>query len=1310
VFIAFLAGCDGESAPIDGGPLDAGATDAGSMDGGSMDAGLDGAMLDSGTSSDAGLPDATTDAAPSMHHVVVRLIGRGSGRVEGGSIDCDEAPGATCDMDVEHGAHVHFDAYPDESSVLDHWSIASCASALACDLDIDADVVITVEFARRPVGLRVDVSGEGTVRVTPGDECAGSCDSMRAHGDVIALEARPSSGHRFAGWTDACAATTGSTCVLTLEADTLVGAIFAPIDDGLVAVRAGTGQGRIVSMPAGIDCGDDCTEHYPRGTRVTLTASATEGSDFEGWSGDCAGLDAQCAVDVDGGRVAVASFRLRRYALAVAHAGDGVGRVTADVGMLDCGPRCTADYGHGTRITLTAVADPSSTFVGWTGACTGASSTCEVSMIEARSVTAAFALRRYAFDVTREGTGTGRVQSSPSGIDCGASCTALFGHGTRVTLTAMADASSTFAGWSGACAGPSATCELDATEARSVRAAFAIRRHTVTTARSGDGTGAIASMPSGIACGSDCTETWNHGTSVTLTASATTGSDFDGWTGACAGSSASCTLELTSSIAATAAFRLRRYVLGVTREGDGTGRVSADVGGLDCGSSCSATYGHGTTVTLTAAADASSTFTGWTGACAGMASTCVVSMNEARTVTATFALRRYELSVARTGTGTGRVQSTPSGIDCGSACTTIVGHGTRVTLTAIADASSTFDGWTGACTGLSSVCELDVTAVSSVTARFAMRRHTLTVVRTGSGSGAITSEPAGIACGSDCTEVWDHGTTVTLTALADDGSRFVAWTTDDGVCTGSGACTITLDRSREVRAELRGFEPTLLSTTDRDPGIRMRDDALAVDFYVQGGARSDRSIAPGSGVFYFEAHRLTGELGSYGAGVATASVPIVGSEAYVGSTDQSFGASVNGGLTYASGWAGSFPSSVNDTYGFVVDYRGATPTVYFIARNFGASPAILRTQSMPAVTSPLYIYVAGSKRTIGNHIEVNPGNDTVNFPFTYDPAALLRAAGHAAVADALVLGWGQTHAGAPDDAPVITTSSDLVVAPGTPVTVTATATDAEDGVLTASLRWELLSSPHYAGRVRANGGSFTFTPTSIGRHPARVEVRDSAGQLSQATVMIRVEGTLAQPSEVRLVPDARTGAGVVLSSDGLSARWTGFGKMGVRANQSNYGQFWYFEISRLIAPANQGGGLIIGEGNLNPYDWVDVAPSCSINTTGASWRNIIWQGNFPSLDANTYTHYGFAVDYRGLHPRVYVIVGGAVVRELYLDDVWVEIYPVLYGNPQGTAAGSFDEAINFGATPFAYDPTAALVAHGVDVSAFEPGWGDANTD
>jgi hypothetical protein len=746
-------------------------------------------------------------------------------------------------------------------------------------------------------------------------------------------------------------------------------------------------------------------------------------------------------------------------------------------------------------------------------------------------------------------------------------------------------------------------------------------------------------------------------------------------------------------------------LLTVVLRGEGTGRVTG--AGIDCtasaSSDCTELVAHGEEVMLTATAELGSSFGGWDGAmCAG--TSCSVVLTAGQTVEARFDAVFPTLTVAVTGEGS--VSSAPAGIDCGADCSEAYTFGADVTLTATPDRSGVrFYRWGGACDGLVD-CTVSMTEARHVTAEFEVITYRVGVAV--AGDGRVTSDVPGIDCRTTACFAWfDAGTVLTLTASPDYRSTFQTWS--DASCTGL-TCTFTVDSDIAISAGFLEHPATGLSTTDRDPLLRVRSDLLAADFYDAGGVRSARAITPGSGVYYFEAHRLIDDVRLWGVGVATASAPLTGT--FVGATAQSFGASADGSFLYEGNWLGRV-FEPNDTFGFVVDYRSTSPVVYVIMRapdaSWNVAPRVVRTQALPAITTPLYVFLAGNKREPDWHVEINVGNDTTNTPFTYDARALLRAAGHDAVADALVLGWGDTYAGPLDSAPIMTVPHDRTVVGGTLVTLEATAIDAEQGNLGATIEWELLSSPHYAGRISTTGTSFSFSPHAIGIHPARARVTDRAGHVVERIVRVTVEGPVAQYTPVRLVPDALSGTGIELAPDGLSARWTGFGKMGVRANQSNYGHFWYFEIHRLVDPVNMGGGLVPADGNLDPYSWVDIPGSCSINTSGAAWRDLVWQGNFPAA-SSTYSYYGFAVDYRGEHPIVYVILGGEVIQRLELEDVWVEIYPVLYGNPTDlTVAGEFDEAINFGATPFHYDAAAALTAYGVSTAGFEAGWGDVNT-
>jgi hypothetical protein len=229
------------------------------------------------------------------------------------------------------------------------------------------------------------------------------------------------------------------------------------------------------------------------------------------------------------------------------------------------------------------------------------------------------------------------------------------------------------------------------------------------------------------------------------------------------------------------------FGLTVTKTGTGTGTVTGT--GINCGSDCGESFVSGTSVTLTASPAAGSTFAGWSGACTGT-STCTVSMSAARAVTANFNRPSFLLTVTKSGTGT----VTATGINCGSDCSESFLNATNVTLTATPDVSTNFTGWSGACSG-TGACTVSMTQARTVTANFAIKRFTLTVTRdTTYGNGPVTAP--GINCPTDCSETYNYGTVVTLTAHPDGFTdTWSAPCTDRGF---QNTCTVTMTQNRTM--------------------------------------------------------------------------------------------------------------------------------------------------------------------------------------------------------------------------------------------------------------------------------------------------------------------------------------------------------------------------------------------------------------------------------------------------------------------------------------------------------------------------------
>jgi hypothetical protein len=246
---------------------------------------------------------------------------------------------------------------------------------------------------------------------------------------------------------------------------------------------------------------------------------------------------------------------------------------------------------------------------------------------------------------------------------------------------------------------------------------------------------------------------------------------------------------------------------GLTVSVTGSGTVTSNPAGINCPSTCSQTFAGGPQVTLTATPSGGSNwvFSGWSGACSG-AGTCVVTMNAAQSVTATF-VQGYTLSVNVSGSGT--VTSSPAGMNCPTTCSDGYASNTSVTLTATPASGWSFSGWsfgiatgglgTPCSTAGAGSCTVLMNTATSVTAIFTQITYPLAV--SVFGNGTVTSSPPGITCGATCSSSFGSGTQVTLTATPAKDAVFNGW---GGACSGTGNCVVTMNAAANVSAAFSG--------------------------------------------------------------------------------------------------------------------------------------------------------------------------------------------------------------------------------------------------------------------------------------------------------------------------------------------------------------------------------------------------------------------------------------------------------------------------------------------------------------------------
>jgi hypothetical protein len=303
----------------------------------------------------------------------------------------------------------------------------------------------------------------------------------------------------------------------------------------LTVTGAGTGNGTVTAT--GISCtitagstSGDCSESYPDGTSVTLTATAASGSTFAGWTNCDAPSGNQCTMTMNADKTVTATFNIPgpandNFANAQVISGNS-GTVTgSNVGA-------TKEPGEPNHA---GNAGGASVWYRWTPSTSGSATidTIGSNFDTLLAVYIGSAVNSLTLIASNDDIGGGNLQS-------------------RVTFSATAGTTYSIAvdGYGGATGNITLNWSLTTTTNRIL---------TVAGAGTGNGTVTATGISCTITAGStsgDCSESYPDGTSVTLTATAASGSTFAGWTNCDAPSGNQCTMTMNADKTVTATFNL----------------------------------------------------------------------------------------------------------------------------------------------------------------------------------------------------------------------------------------------------------------------------------------------------------------------------------------------------------------------------------------------------------------------------------------------------------------------------------------------------------------------------------------------------------------------------------------------------------------------------------------------------------------------------------------------------------------------------------------------------------------------------------
>jgi uncharacterized repeat protein (TIGR01451 family) len=716
-----------------------------------------------------------------------------------------------------------------------------------------------------PVTLTVTKSGTGSGTVTSapaGINCGGTCSSTYSSGTSVTLTAVANVGSIFTSWSG-CDSTSGATCTVTMNANRTVTATFTSSSFTLTTSTSCSGANPQIGLSWNVVAGATGYTVFRNGSSYASLGNVTSYTDVAVTTGTSYSyfIQASNGVTTTNSNTQSATAPTCTGSITVNATLDG-SAWTGAVSYTLLGPSTV----NGASVNQTFTNQtPGSWTLSYNSGGPGGASFSNITPSATQSFGAGGSL---TFSLNFTSAAVSVTLTVPASAQAGTSFPISWTSSNADQVTTSSFACGAAAAGAAEVAGSrSVTCAstgtftfsitvrnsgsgVTATDSKSITIS-AIPPVTLTVTKSGTGSGTVTSAPAGINCGGTCSSTYSSGTSVTLTAVANVGSIFTSWSGCDSTSGATCTVTMNANRTVTATFTSSSFTLTTSTSCSGANPQIGLSWNVVAGATGYTVFRNGSSYAslgnVTSYTDVAVT-TGTSYSYFIQASNGVTTTNS-NTQSATAPTCTGSITVNATLDGsawTGAVSYTLLGPS------TVNGASVNQTFTNQTPGSWTLSYNSGG-PGGASFSNITPSATQSFGAggsltfslNFLTSSSGLTVIKSGSGSGTVTSAPAGINCGGTCSATFNNGTNVTLTAAAAGGSNFTSWSGCDS--TSGVICNVTINSGRSVTAQFDLPAPTVTVSVPATAPINTNFTVSWTATNASGGSVVSSSFPCGSG-------------------------------------------------------------------------------------------------------------------------------------------------------------------------------------------------------------------------------------------------------------------------------------------------------------------------------------------------------------------------------------------------------------------------------------------------------------------------------